>query len=65
MFRSPDCCLTSKKKPREYFVLHLDKSASSCFEYRKLLASGGATKEDLCFSLQETVFAMLVEITER
>jgi N6-L-threonylcarbamoyladenine synthase len=23
------------------------------------------TKEDLCFSLQETVFAMLVEITER
>lgn len=32
-------------------------------------ADGGAeveiTKEDLCFSLQETVFAMLVEITER
>src|SRR5271167_5213402 len=23
------------------------------------------TREDLCFSLQETVFAMLVEITER
>lgn len=23
------------------------------------------TKEDLCFSLQETVFAMLIEITER
>lgn len=30
-------------------------------------AESGAlvTKEDLCFSLQETVFAMLVEITER
>lgn len=25
----------------------------------------GITKEDLCFSLQETVYAMLVEITER
>ena len=23
------------------------------------------SKEDLCYSLQETVFAMLVEITER
>jgi N6-L-threonylcarbamoyladenine synthase len=29
------------------------------------LAQGKCTKEDLCFSLQETVFAMLVEITER
>lgn len=26
---------------------------------------GAVTREDLCFSLQETVFAMLVEITER
>lgn len=25
----------------------------------------GVTKEDLCYSLQETIFAMLVEITER
>ena len=25
----------------------------------------GTTKEDLCYSLQETIFAMLVEITER
>ena len=31
----------------------------------KLLSSGEATVEDLCFSLQETVFAMLIEITER
>ena len=27
--------------------------------------SGQCTREDLCFSLQETVFAMLVEVTER
>jgi len=29
------------------------------------LKSGECTPEDLCFSLQETLFAMLVEITER
>ena len=29
------------------------------------LAKGECTKEDLCFSLQETLFAMLVETTER
>lgn len=28
-------------------------------------ASGNFTKEDLCFSAQETVFSMLVEVTER
>lgn len=27
------------------------------------LGSGKYTKEDLCFSLQETTFAMLIEIT--
>ena len=31
----------------------------------RLLKSGEYTPADLCFSLQETVFAMLVEITER
>lgn len=31
----------------------------------KLIESGEFTREDLCFSLQETVFAMLIEITER
>ncbi|NWV29665.1 OSGEP threonylcarbamoyltransferase, partial [Origma solitaria] len=30
-----------------------------------LLESGEATPEDLCFSLQETAFAMLAEVTER
>lgn len=29
----------------------------------KLLERGEYTPEDLCFSLQETVFAMLIEIT--
>ncbi|XP_067883326.1 tRNA N6-adenosine threonylcarbamoyltransferase isoform X3 [Heterodontus francisci] len=31
----------------------------------RMLAGGHCTPEDLCFSLQETVFAMLVETTER
>ena len=30
---------------------------------RKKLDSGECTKEDLCFSLQETVFAMLVSVS--
>lgn len=34
-------------------------------EARSKLKSGEATREDLCYSLQETIFAMLVEITER
>ncbi|KAL9041822.1 MAG: hypothetical protein Q9180_001027 [Flavoplaca navasiana] len=29
------------------------------------VSGGNITREDLCFSLQETIFAMLVEITER
>jgi N6-L-threonylcarbamoyladenine synthase len=32
---------------------------------KKQLAAGECTVEDLCYSLQETIFAMLVEITER
>ena len=32
---------------------------------QRMLATGEYTPEDLCFSLQETLFAMLVEITER
>ncbi|XP_067834634.1 tRNA N6-adenosine threonylcarbamoyltransferase isoform X4 [Heptranchias perlo] len=31
----------------------------------RILAAGDCTPEDLCFSLQETLFAMLVETTER
>ena len=34
-------------------------------EAKTKLSNGTATPEDLCYSLQETLFAMLVEITER
>ena len=30
-----------------------------------LIKKGEYTAEDLCYSLQETIFAMLIEITER
>lgn len=50
-----------------------DIMAAQMFAQDKLLEEGGELKEgvvritpaDLCFTLQETVFAMLVEITER
>ena len=53
-----------------YVVKGMDVSFSGILSYvedaaRTMLASGEATPEDLCFSLQETVFAMLVEVTER
>jgi N6-L-threonylcarbamoyladenine synthase len=53
-----------------YIVKGMDVSFSGILtfiqkEARQKLASGEVTKEDLCFSLQETIFAMLVEITER
>ncbi len=40
-------------------------NGASRLQANKLLAAGEATPADMCFSLQETVFAMLVEITER
>lgn len=53
-----------------YVVKGMDVSFSgilSCIAQKAplLLKSGEYTEADLCFSLQETVFAMLVEITER
>jgi len=53
-----------------YVVKGMDVSFSgilSAIEEKasSLLASGEATPQDLCFSLQETLFAMLVETTER
>lgn len=52
-----------------YCVKGMDVSFSGILSYveeriEKLL-SDGYTPEDLCYSLQETVFAMLVETTER
>lgn len=48
----------------------MDVSFSGLVSYveqncKKLLEKGDITPEDLCFSLQETIFSMLVEITER
>jgi len=53
-----------------YTVKGMDVSFSGILSFVEKLAktklqSGEVTKEDLCYSLQETIFAMLVEITER
>jgi len=53
-----------------YVVKGMDISLSGLLSYLEaasgqMLKKGEATKEDLCFSLQETIFSMLVEITER
>ncbi|XP_073527332.1 tRNA N6-adenosine threonylcarbamoyltransferase isoform X2 [Phyllobates terribilis] len=53
-----------------YNVKGMDVSFSGILSYtedvtHKMLSSGACTPEDLCFSLQETLFSMLVEITER
>ncbi|XP_067883324.1 tRNA N6-adenosine threonylcarbamoyltransferase isoform X2 [Heterodontus francisci] len=53
-----------------YTVKGMDVSFSGILSYieevtHRMLAGGHCTPEDLCFSLQETVFAMLVETTER
>ncbi|KAM7535278.1 hypothetical protein Aperf_G00000104600 [Anoplocephala perfoliata] len=53
-----------------YAVKGMDVSFAGILSYLKerapkLLRSGEYTQSDFCFSLQETVFAMVVEITER
>lgn len=53
-----------------YAVKGMDVSFSGLLSHieeraEHLISSGEYTQEDLCFSLQETVFAMLVETTER
>ncbi|XP_003223853.2 tRNA N6-adenosine threonylcarbamoyltransferase [Anolis carolinensis] len=53
-----------------YTVKGMDVSFSGILSHieeaaHKMLSAGECTPEDLCFSLQETLFAMLVEITER
>ncbi|KAI7865906.1 glycoprotease family-domain-containing protein [Spinellus fusiger] len=56
--------------PLPYSVKGMDVSFSGILSHIEQLAKdqlpkGLITPEDLCFSLQETLFAMLVEITER
>ncbi|KYN44592.1 putative O-sialoglycoprotein endopeptidase [Trachymyrmex septentrionalis] len=53
-----------------YVVKGMDVSFSGILSYMeehlsKWLDTKAFTPEDLCFSLQETVFAMLIEVTER
>jgi N6-L-threonylcarbamoyladenine synthase len=54
-----------------YIVKGMDVSFTGLLTFieevgiEKLLASGTVTKADLCYSLQETIFSMLIEITER
>ncbi|XP_072126072.1 tRNA N6-adenosine threonylcarbamoyltransferase isoform X1 [Mobula birostris] len=53
-----------------YTVKGMDVSFSGILSHiedvaEAMIASGKCTAEDLCYSLQETVFAMLVETTER
>ncbi|KAK7206811.1 glycoprotease family-domain-containing protein [Myxozyma melibiosi] len=48
-------------------LAYIDGVANDIFGGKPKYTDDGAeiTREDLCFSLQETIFAMLVEITER
>ena len=56
--------------PLPYVVKGMDASFSGILSQAEELAQtmlkeGKCTVEDLCFSMQETIFSMLVEITER
>lgn len=48
-----------------YTVKGMDVSFGGLFTNIKQKLEKGFTKEDLCYSLQETAFAMLVEVSER
>lgn len=60
----------TKLAPLPYVVKGMDVSFSGILSHIEehlsdWIKKGEYTPEDLCFSLQETVFAMLIEITER
>merc|ERR1712100_666919 len=76
MIQHPDITLnnwpkTAKKfVPLPYITKGMDMSFSGILSKllqngQKWIQSGEYTKQDLCFSLQETIFSMLVEVTER
>lgn len=48
-----------------YVVKGMDVSFSGILTKAVSLHKGGVAVEDLCYSLQETCFAMLIEVTER
>jgi N6-L-threonylcarbamoyladenine synthase len=63
-------CRGTKYIELPYGVKGMDVSFSGILSYIEkmadtLLQNGECTVDDLCFSLQETLFSMLVEITER
>nr|NVI71558.1 putative tRNA N6-adenosine threonylcarbamoyltransferase [Cucujiformia] len=59
----------NKYIPLPYCVKGMDVSFSGILTYleekAKNLLADGCSPADLCYSLQETIFAMLVETTER
>ncbi len=55
-----------KYLPLPYVVKGMDVSFSGILtKVQQLFQQGKASKEDLCFSVQETCFAMLTEVVER
>ena len=63
----PDLVINNKKLAKVKTLIHphnLINNKESLTNSRKSLIAN-YTKEDLCFSMQETVFAMLVEVAER
>lgn len=70
-YQIEQCAMQGKKYIElPYIVKGMDVSFSGILTYvekeaREKLASGEVTAADLCYSLQETIFAMLVETTER
>lgn len=57
-----DCSFSGILATIDAFARKLEQDPMGC---ENIVAEEVITREDLCFSLQETVFAMLVEITER
>ena len=51
--------------PLSYSVKGNDVSLSGMLTEAKRLVDGGSRFEDVCYSIQETAFAMIVEVTER
>ncbi|TLX98502.1 MAG: N(6)-L-threonylcarbamoyladenine synthase Kae1 [Thaumarchaeota archaeon] len=56
---------SSRYVPLPYTVKGNDVSFSGILTTAKRLLDGGERFEDICFSIQETAFAMMVEVTER
>lgn len=68
-FTTPPSHRGSKFIELPYVVKGMDVSFSGLLSHIEgivaTMEKEGITKEDLCYSLQETIFAMLVETTER